>query len=48
MAVTQRTEQNGAASSKGLAENAKIDGSCKAGANNHFGEEFHEQKDCRL
>jgi hypothetical protein len=32
----------------GLAENAKIAGRFKAGASNHLGEEFDEQKDCRL
>jgi len=47
MAVTQRAEKNGAASSRAC-ENTKIAGRCKAGANNHFGEEFDEQKDSRL
>jgi hypothetical protein len=31
-----------------LAENTKIAGKRRAGASNHFGEEFDEQKDCRL
>jgi hypothetical protein len=32
----------------GFAENTEIAGRCKAGASNHFGEEFDEQEDCRL
>jgi hypothetical protein len=32
----------------GFAENTEIAGRRKAGASNHFGEEFDEQEDCRL
>jgi hypothetical protein len=33
---------------EGLPKTQRLLGDCKAGASNHFGEEFNEQKDCRL